>query len=46
MIFVVPGKILEEYTVGNNRLGLVRFGDICHSIFVDMHRELELLRQR
>ena len=32
----VPGKILEEYTVRRNRLGLVQFGDTCRPIFLDL----------
>ena len=36
MSFTVPGKILEEYTVRNNRLGLVQFGDTRRPIFLDL----------
>jgi len=36
MSFEVPGKILEEYTVRNNRLGLVEFADTCRPIFLDL----------
>lgn len=36
MSFTVPGKILEEYTVRSNRLGLVQFGDTCRPIFLDL----------
>jgi len=36
MSLTVPGKILEEYTVRNNRLGLVRFGDTSRPIFLDL----------
>jgi len=36
MSFTVPGKILEEYTVRNNRLGLVQFGDTSRPIFLDL----------
>jgi len=36
MSFEVPGKILEEYTVRKNRLGLVEFGDTCRPIFLDL----------
>jgi hydrogenase maturation factor len=36
MSFVMPGKILEEYTVRNNRLGLVQFGNTCRPIFLDL----------
>jgi hydrogenase expression/formation protein HypC len=36
MIFTMPGKILEEYTVRNNRLGLVQFGNTCRPIFLDL----------
>src|SRR5271169_1266551 len=32
----IPGKIVEEYTVRKNRLGLVRFGDTCRPIFLDL----------
>jgi hydrogenase expression/formation protein HypC len=34
--FEVPGKILEEHTVRNNRLGLVAFGDMRRPIFLDL----------
>lgn len=36
MSFEIPGKILEEYTVRKNRLGLVQFGDTCRPIFLDL----------
>jgi hydrogenase expression/formation protein HypC len=36
MSFVVPGKILEEYTVRNNRLALVGFGGTSRPIFLDL----------
>jgi hydrogenase expression/formation protein HypC len=36
MSFEVPGKILEEYNVRNNRLGLVEFADTCRPIFLDL----------
>ena len=36
MNFEVPGKILEEYTVRNNRLALVEFGDTRRPIFLDL----------
>ena len=36
MSFTMPGKILEEYTVRNNRLGLVQFGDTNRPIFLDL----------
>lgn len=36
MSFSIPGKILEEYTVRNNRLALVQFGDTCRPIFLDL----------
>jgi len=36
MSMTVPGRILEEYTVRNNRLGLVRFGDTNRPIFLDL----------
>ena len=36
MSFVMPGKILEEYTVRNNRLGLVQFGETRRPIFLDL----------
>jgi len=34
--FEVPGKIVEEYSVRKNRLGLVQFGDTCRPIFLDL----------
>ena len=36
MSFAMPGKILDEYMVRNNRLGLVQFGDTCRPIFLDL----------
>jgi hydrogenase expression/formation protein HypC len=42
MSFEVPGKILEEYTVRNNRLGLVEFGDTCRPIFLDLVPEARI----
>jgi hydrogenase expression/formation protein HypC len=36
MSFRVPGKILEEYTVRNNRLGLVDFSGTHRPIFLDL----------
>lgn len=36
MSFEVPGRILEEYTVRNNRLGLVQFADTARPIFLDL----------
>ena len=36
MSFSVPGKILEEYTVRRNRLGLVQFVDTTRPIFLDL----------
>lgn len=36
MSFQMPGKILEEYTVRKNRLGLVQFGETCRPIFLDL----------
>ncbi len=36
MSFAVPGKILEEYTVRRNRLGLVEFMDTTRPIFLDL----------
>ena len=32
----MPGKILEEYTVRRNRLGLVQFADTTRPIFLDL----------
>jgi hydrogenase maturation factor len=36
MSFTVPGKILEEYTLRNNRLGLVQFGETPPADFLDL----------
>jgi hydrogenase maturation factor len=36
MSFVMPGKILEEYTLWNNGLGLVQFGETRRPIFLDL----------
>jgi hydrogenase assembly chaperone HypC/HupF len=42
MSFEVPGRILEEYTVRNNRLGLVEFADTCRPIFLDLVPEAHI----
>jgi hydrogenase expression/formation protein HypC len=42
MSFKLPGKILEEYTVRNNRLGLVQFGGTCRPIFLDLVPEAHI----
>jgi hydrogenase expression/formation protein HypC len=42
MSFEVPGKIVEEYTVRNNRLGLVQFGDTSRPIFLDLVPEAHI----
>jgi hydrogenase assembly chaperone HypC/HupF len=42
MSFIVPGKILEEYNVRNNRLGLVRFGNTTRPIFLDLVPEAHI----
>jgi hydrogenase expression/formation protein HypC len=42
MSFAVPGKILEEYTVRNNRLGLVQFADARRPIFLDLVPEAHI----
>ena len=42
MSFSFPGKILEEYTVRNNRLGLVQFGDTSRPIFLDLVPEARI----
>ena len=39
MSFAVPGRIVEEYTVRNNRLGLVQFADTSRPIFLDLAPE-------
>jgi hydrogenase expression/formation protein HypC len=36
MNFAVPGRILQEYTVRTNRLGLVAFGEISRPVFLDL----------
>jgi hydrogenase expression/formation protein HypC len=36
MSFEIPGKIVEEYTVRKNRLGLVEFGETRRPIFLDL----------
>ena len=36
MSFAMPGKIIEEYAVRRNRLGLVQFGDASRPIFLDL----------
>src|SRR5271169_385044 len=42
MSFEVPGKILEEYVVRNNRLGSVQFGDTSRPIFLDLVPEARI----
>jgi len=36
MSFEVPGKIIEEYTVRRNRLGLVQFAGTSRPVFLDL----------
>jgi hydrogenase expression/formation protein HypC len=36
MSVTVPGKIVEEYAVRRNRLGLVQFADTCRPVFLDL----------
>jgi hydrogenase expression/formation protein HypC len=36
MSFAVPGRILEEYTVRNHRLGLVEFEGTQRPVFLDL----------
>lgn len=42
MSFKLPGKILEEYTVRGNRLGLVQFEDTSRPIFLDLVPEAHI----
>ncbi len=42
MSFRVPGKILEEYTVRNNRLGVVDFRSTHRPIFLDLVPEARI----
>lgn len=36
MSFSVPGRIIQEYTVRKNRLGLVVFGEVSRPVFLDL----------
>jgi len=36
MCLAVPGKIIEEQNVRNNRLGLVQFGGTKRPVFLDL----------
>lgn len=36
MSFELPGRIVDEYVVHSNRLGLVQFGDTSRPIFLDL----------
>ncbi len=40
MSFSVPGRIVQEYTVRNNRLGVVSFrdelGEVSRPVFLDL----------
>jgi hydrogenase maturation factor len=36
MSFELPGRIVDEYTIRNNRLGLVQFDDTSRPIFLDL----------
>lgn len=36
MSFTVPGRILQVFTVRNNRLGVVGFGQVTKPVFLDL----------
>jgi len=42
MSFELPGRIVDEYVVRNNRLGLVQFGDTSRPIFLDLVPEARI----
>ena len=35
MCLAVPGKLVEEQSLGDNRLGIVQFGGIRRSVYLD-----------
>ena len=41
MCLAVPGKLLETQLIGENRLGVVQFGGIKRSVFLDFVPEAQ-----
>jgi hydrogenase expression/formation protein HypC len=42
MCLAVPGKLVEEQSVGDNRLGIVQFGGIKRSVYLDFVPEAQV----
>jgi hydrogenase expression/formation protein HypC len=42
MCLAVPGKLVEEQSFGDNRLGIVQFGGIKRSVFLDFVPEAQV----
>ena len=42
MCLAVPGKLIEEQSLGDNRLGIVQFGGIKRSVFLDFVPEAQI----
>lgn len=42
MCLAVPGKLVETQLIGDNRLGVVQFGGIKRSIFLDFVPEAQV----
>ena len=42
MCLAVPGKLLETQLIGDNRVGVVQFGGIKRSVFLDFVPEAEI----
>lgn len=42
MCLAVPGKLVEEQSLGDNRLGIVQFGGIKRSVFLDFVPEAQV----
>ena len=42
MCLAVPGKLVEQQSLGDNRLGIVQFGGIKRSVFLDFVPEAQV----
>lgn len=42
MCLAVPGKLVEEQSLGDNRLGIVQFGGIKRSVYLDFVPEAQV----
>jgi hydrogenase expression/formation protein HypC len=42
MCLAVPGKLVEEQSLGDNRLGIVQFGGIRRTVYLDFVPEAQV----